>query len=163
MGNNSAHLWRTLGLKSRMANKDVDSTVTIVRNSGNCAVRCKICKYLLSPLPAFWGQGDWFRYDSAETYTKTRVTTHTEIDVLKWASTCKYYVLTQNGERFLRGAFSCCSDLREVRIASFQTYETVWMNLPFFVGFDIAKIAGRVEVEHLSASNTWIHKVVASF
>lgn len=54
-------------------------------------------------------------------------------------------------------------NIREVRLASFQTYEIVWMNLPFFVGFDIAKIAGRVEVEHLRASNTWLHEVMVSF
>jgi len=39
--------------------------------------------------------------------------TYTKIHITEWTSTCKNKVVTQNGECFFRGAFSC-QKMREV-------------------------------------------------
>ena len=44
------------------------------------------------------------------------------------------------------------AELRMQRIKKYEKYER--SNIPFFVGFDIAKIAGRVDVEEFIASKT---------
>lgn len=54
--------------------------------------------------------------------------------------------------------------IKETLLADLLITSLIHMNskLPFFVGFDIAKIAGLVEVEFLRASKTYIWKHVFS-
>lgn len=41
---------------------------------------------------------------------------HTQIHITKWASTCKYNVVSHNGKGFFWGAFGCKKDnLRKIR------------------------------------------------
>jgi hypothetical protein len=102
---------------------------------------------------------------------------HTKIHILEWTSTCKKNIVTHNGKCFFRSAFSYQhreekgSENKTKKKNSLGQFKKQYKNqaffltmgnkqkkganfIPFFVGFDIANMAGLVEVEPLRASNT---------